>query len=380
MKVAHIIPDLGVKSGGPSRSVLNTVEGIRARKVDADILTYDCLDNPNIAEGNYIRTVPYTQRLPFAYNYHYKDLFRTKIYDIYHIHSIYSYPTYYAPSYAKAHKKPYIITPRGSLYEQTMQYSHVKKWLYIKCVLLSQLNHAAAIQATCEQEMLEIRKLGVRAPIAIIPNPINVPSVIPAPINHSKMRIGFLGRIHPKKKIDGLLKAWALAGFGQRQDVELVIIGECNPNDMEYLHSLYSLQNRFGITNINWAGAKFGQEKQQMIQTLSYLIMPSFSENFGMVVPEALICGVPVLASKYAPWRILEDQKCGWWIDITPESIADALVQLLDVSEASRVEMGRIGQKLVIENYTQSVIADKLILLYKWLLGIEKRPDFIYND
>ena len=73
MKVAHIIPDLGVKSGGPSRSVLNTVEGIRARKVDADILTYDCLDNPNIAEGNYIRTVPYTQRLPFAYNYHYKD-------------------------------------------------------------------------------------------------------------------------------------------------------------------------------------------------------------------------------------------------------------------------------------------------------------------
>ena len=176
------------------------------------------------------------------------------------------------------------------------------------------------------------------------------------------------------------MKAWALAGFGQRQDVELVIIGECNPNDMEYLHSLYSLQNRFGITNINWAGAKFGQEKQQMIQTLSYLIMPSFSENFGMVVPEALICGVPVLASKYAPWRILEDQKCGWWIDITPESIADALVQLLDVSEASRVEMGRIGQKLVIENYTQSVIADKLILLYKWLLGIEKRPDFIYND
>lgn len=382
MKIAHVIVDLGVHSGGPTRSVLSTVQALIRNKVNVDILTYASSFNKNICDASYIRTVNYENKMPFAYNYEFKELLTRSSYDLYHVQCIFTYPTYIVPRYAFKRKIPYIITPRGSLYEHALKVPKLNWWkkkIYLKTILIPQLQHATVIQATCMEEMNEIRKLGVSVPIAVIPNPLKLPKNIISPSSPDKKRIGFVGRIDEKKNIDGLLEGWHLAGLGNRDDVELVIVGGGTVlDDKKYFAKLHKMVSQYNLNNVVWAGALYDDEKREMIRTFSYLIMPSHNENFGMVVPEALIEGVPVIASKGAPWSILEKSNSGFWIDVDPTTIAKTLQKALILSEEERLKMGNMGQKLVIEKFSEDKVAGMLIKLYQWILeGVEK-PDFVY--
>ena len=359
MRVAQIIPSLGRKSGGPSRSVYTLTKGLRIAGCETEILTNNYFLNPNIVSEEWIKAIDVGKVRPFEYNPAFKKMMIESDYDLYHIHSIYSYPTTIAARIVRRKGKPYIVAPRGSLYQQAISGSSAwKKALFNRLFLMSDLNHASVVQVTCEEELLQVRRVGVQSPIAIIPNSLTLPDVTPRVTKPDKFRIAFVGRISPIKNLDSLIKAWAQAGFADSREAELIIVGEA-------------------ALNLVWAGSKYGAEKDQLLNSCSYLFLPSHSENFGMVVPEALIQGVPVVASKGTPWGSLVENNCGYWIENSVDSMAQTLSELYKLSDEDRRNMALNGQKMVIENFSMEAISNRLLSLYSWILGVGRAPEFV---
>ena len=380
MKIAQIIPCLGQKSGGPSRSVYELTKGLRSIGVESEIMTNNYLRNPNIASDSWIYSVDIKNELPFEFNTKFCSLLKSKNYDLYHIHSIYSYPVSYAARYARKKDIPYIIAPRGSLYETAINSSStLKKKVFNRLFLCDDLNNASVIHATCQEEMKQIRNLGVKTPIAIIPNSISLPEKFPCISMPSSFRLCFLGRINPIKNIDGLLRAWERSGLSKMNNAELVVIGDAKlEKEKIYLHELHQLEKQLCIYNVTWKGNLQGTEKDNELNSCSFLILPSFSENFGMVVVEALIQGVPVIATRGTPWNILESERCGWWIENNVDKMAEMIERAYELSLDERLSMAQKGQNLVKQHFSTPAISQSLMELYSWILEEANKPDFVY--
>ena len=110
------------------------------------------------------------------------------------------------------------------------------------------------------------------------------------------------------------------------------------------------------------------------------MVVPSDFENFGNIVSEALIRGVPVIASKGTPWKELEDYNCGWWINNDQDTITRTILDAYNVGKDIRSKMGMNGKSLMRNNYSVDVLGAKMKLLYEWVLGQASKPDFVYED
>ena len=279
-------------------------------------------------------------------------------------------------SYARKQKKPYVITLRGMLYPQALAHSTLIKKISLALYQRNDLQRAACIQATCEEEMNYYRELGFTNPVAILPNPIEVEGIIERPIPpKAKLRIGYLGRVHPRKRIERLIYAFD-ALRDKLKDAELLIIGA---GDKQYEQFLREEVIRLNLPNVKFTGFLTGVDKDKAILSLSYLVVPSDFENFGNIVTEALVRGVPVIASKGMPWQELEEYYCGWWIDNDQEAINQTLHIAVNTLEFERIQMGVNGKQLIKEKYAVDKLGEKMKQLYEWILYGGIHPDFVYG-
>jgi glycosyltransferase involved in cell wall biosynthesis len=373
MKILYAISNLGIRSGGPAHSVFYTSKGLKNIGCDINILTYSIEnDDQFLCDEDFIISI-LNKKTSFAYSSAYKNYLQSHIYDIYHIHGIWQYPSYITAKISRRRHRPYIISPRGMLYPQALNHSRFKKKMFLFFSLMHDLHNASAIHVTCMEEMQHIRKMGIKSPIAFIPNPLDFPkkSEIVSP---TKLRIGYLGRVHPRKNIDKLLYVWDKLNF-DKGDGELLIIGD---GDIEYMNFLQAEQKRLKLQNVLFTGFLSGEAKEKTLRSLSYLVVPSDFENFGMIIPEALSMGVPVIASKGTPWEELDLYNCGWWVENDLETLINTLKKAISLSEAERLEMGMNGQYLVKNYYSIEIVANKMIQLYDWILGNNEKPEFVY--
>lgn len=381
MKVLHTIFGLYPSLGGLSSSTYNLLKALRDyHAFDVDILTFFPKDKHDVLIGSddFIKTVKNDTFSPLLISGNFKDfLQKSAEYDIYHVNGIWTYPSHITSKYARKVKKPYIISPHGMLSPLALRVSSWKKKIIYPLFQAKDIELAGCIHVTSEMEMKYIRHMRIKNPIAIIPNGLDISYDIPQirEGHNEKRKIGFVGRIDRIKNIDKLIMAWA-ALKGDTLDAHLIIIGDGNTR---YLKELMHLLKKYSLRNVVFKGFLGGPKLQQAIRDLDYLVLPSKSENFGMVVPEALINGVPVIASKGTPWRDLNTYNCGWWIDDDTQIIKQYLKLALDIPESKRKEMGRNGQKLVVEKYNIRARSDQMIQLYKWVDGSSIKPDFIYE-
>jgi len=176
----------------------------------------------------------------------------------------------------------------------------------------------------------------------------------------------YLGRIHPKKNLIALVRAWSslasrhptarlvLAGpddHGHRPDVARAIADE-------RLDAVVTLAHRVA-----------GDEKNKLLASARCLILPSLTENFGNVVTEALAHRIPVIASTGTPWHGLRDRDCGWWVQPTVEGIAAAIDEALSADRAKLVAMGARGRSWMIEEFSWDKVARDMAELYKGVLS-----------
>lgn len=377
MKIIHS-GSLNVKSGGPALSTYLTIKGLKKNGVDAEIIMPPLdVDGKLIANDvDIYYTAPITNAR-LGYMPRVSDtLKKLPSYDLYHIQGLWQWLGHSVAAYARRNNRPYVMTLRGMLYPQALAHSAWIKKFSLALYQRKDLQRAACIQATCEEEMKYYRDLGFTNPVAILPNPIETRSIIERsiPINNC-FRIGYLGRVHPRKRIERLIYAFD-AMRKELCDAELLIIGA---DDKSYEEFLRKEVERLHLDNVRFTGFLTGQEKDEAIMSLSYLVVPSDFENFGNIVTEALVRGVPVIASKGTPWQALEEYRCGWWIDNSQSCINQAIYKAISTSEKERIIMGENGKRLMRENYSVEVLGAKMKRLYEWILNGGEKPEFVYE-
>jgi glycosyltransferase involved in cell wall biosynthesis len=120
---------------------------------------------------------------------------------------------------------------------------------------------------------------------------------------------------------------------------------------------------------VQFAGPKSGIELQKAYDEADLFVLPSHTENFGMVVGEALVNGIPVITTQGTPWRDLLMKRCGWWIPISAEGIAGALIEATKMSDSSLEEMGQRGRRWIASDFSWDRTATKMMRLYERAVG-----------
>lgn len=374
MKILHS-GTFDSNAGGPAMSTYLTMKGLRDRGVEAELIMFPLSPGGKLRGEEvpvHYTPAPIIQKICYSPKLR-KDIRDLGVYDIYHAQGIWQYPTYALVDEAKRAVMPYLITPRGMLYPQDIAKANTFfKRLSLKWRLLDDLNNAACVQVTCEDEMVHCRNLGVTAPIAIIPNPVEIKDY-PFRKEDNVRRIGYLGRLSPRKNVEGLIHAFAELGE-KAKDAELLIIGG---GDDAYEAYLKKEVERLKLKNVVFAGFLNGEEKDKALASCSVLAMPSEFENLGNVVLEGLVRHIPCIATTGSPWRELNECECGWWVEYSQEAITKAVEKALEATEDQLALMGNNGRKLMEDRYSVEAVAERFEQLYYWILGKDKKPVFV---
>ena len=375
MRVLHF-GTLDVNAGGPAMSAYLTLKGLRDLGVDAEIMQYPLSETGKLRGQGipvHYAAPPLEHKLLYSPRLK-KEIMGLGMYDIYHAQGVWQYPTYALADVAEKRHRPYVITPRGMLYPQDIAKSNtLLKKLSLRIRLLGNLNRAACVHVTCDEEMRYCRELGVTSPVAVIPNPVEIRDY-PFEKEDDVFRLGYLGRLSRRKNVESLIYAFA----GLRKDAanaELLIIGG---GDAQYESFLRSEASRLQLHNVRFTGFLSGEEKDKALASCSVLAMPSEFENLGNVILEGLVRRIPCIATKGSPWNELETNDCGWWVDYDQQAITEAISQALHTPVDRLHAMGRRGRMLMERQYSVQSVAMKMEALYKWILSHTGKPDFVY--
>jgi glycosyltransferase involved in cell wall biosynthesis len=317
-------------------------------------------------------------KLRFTYSPGYYKFLLNLIQDnhssIIHSHSLWMPSNFAVAKVARKNNLLHVVSPRGTLSPWAFNYRAWKKkpiWMLWQKKALSQ---AAGFCATSNIEAEHIRMLGFEQPIAVIPNGVEMSpynTKLPDPQGGLKTAL-FLSRIHPVKGVCELINAWAkVRPLGWK----VILAG---PNEEDHLSKVKKEINKFGLEGqFEIVGEVHGAEKSRLFNEANLFILPSFTENFGVVIAEALAAATPVITTKGSPWEALETHQCGWWVDVGVDPLAKAIKIATDQSGATLAEMGLRGQSFVDKEFRWSTIAHKTACFYDYILGKADKPDFV---
>jgi len=308
--------------------------------------------------------------------------------DLLHVHGLWMYPSVAAVRWA-AGNRPYLVSPHGMLDSWAVRNSAWKKRLAGLLYENAHLNAAACLHALCASEYESIRAYGLRNPVAIIPNGVDLPSetydrgqpdwqnLLPG---QSQVLL-FIGRIHPKKGLNHLLNAWARVkqeSSSAAKPWRLIIAGW---EEGEHQKELEQLSITLGLgESIHFVGPQFDQQKDASLIRADAFILPSSSEGLPTAVLEAWSHRLPVLMTPQC--NLPEGFVAKAAIDMSPEaaSIAVALRKLFDMTELERRTMGDKGRRLVEERFAWPTVAASMRTVYAWVLGQGAKPDCVLTD
>jgi len=282
---------------------------------------------------------------------------------------------------------PVIVHTHGMLDPWALSRSSWKKWITGRLWEYENLRRAACLRVTSEEELKSVRNFGLKNPVALIPNGIDVSDFENLPVREEaegllpnlkdKRVLLFLSRVHPKKGLDLLLKAWRTLGR-ERRDWLLVIAG---PDQLGYAQELKRLAEETDLKDsVAFTGAVFGKEKLAAYALADLFVLPSHSENFGIAIAEALASGLPVVATRGTPWRGLNEHGCGWWIESSVETLADTLREALSHSQPELAAMGAKGRSWMIKDFAWERLAADMVEVCDWTLGRTAPPSCVTFD
>jgi glycosyltransferase involved in cell wall biosynthesis len=293
--------------------------------------------------------------------------------DVFHGHGLWLMPNVY-PAWATGRgRAKLVVSPRGMLGAEAMAFSSLKKQIFWRLFQAGALRQAACLHATSEAEGEDIRATGLTNPIAVIPNGIDLPDLALATETDRPRTVLSLGRIHPKKGLDALVRAWA-AVETRHPDWRLRIVG---PAELGHDHELMALGSFLGLRRMSIEGPAFGPDRLAVYRAADLFVLPTRHENFANTVAEALAAGVPVISTKGAPWAGLEREACGWWVDRGPESLAAALDTALVLPRQALADMGARGREWMARDFSWERIADDMLAVYAWAARGAERPSSV---
>jgi glycosyltransferase involved in cell wall biosynthesis len=308
--------------------------------------------------------------------------------EIIHTQGIWMYLSYANRKYNRKTGTPYVISTHGMLdswqLHQTF-FKDAKKRIVLKLFEMEHLQNANCIHANSLQEFESIRKIGLRTPVAIIPNGINLPAINSMVLPHShsfknkypkdSKILLFLSRIHFKKGLDILLEGWSLTN-PNIHGWKLVIAGDSK--DVRYKQSLLDKTTNLDLNNsVSFIGGQFGKDKENCYLNANAFILPSYSEGMPVAVLEAWSYKIPVLMTENCNLGEGFENQAAIKIDASTEGVKEGINTLISLNESERLRIGQNGFELVKSKFTWNKIAVCYMNLYKWMRGENIKPDFV---
>ena len=300
--------------------------------------------------------------------------------ELIHLHGIWMDNQWAAMQCQRKSGVPVVVSPRGMLDPWAVQNMAWKKRLVEKIFARKALENATCIHALCRSEVESIRAYGLKNPVALIPNAVELPS-LPTPnpqppTPNRKKQLLFLGRIHPKKGLSELLKGWAKAQSLKSKafsNWKLLIAGW---DDGGYEVGLKAQAAELGLEgSIEFIGPQYGDEKAELLQRVDAFILPSFSEGLPMSVLEAWSYRLPVVITDFCNLPEGFAAEAAIRVEPNADSIAQGLNELTSMSEDTLDGMASKGRKLVEQKFTWPKIAESMQAVYEWCLSGKNPPD-----
>ncbi|MCT7951316.1 hormogonium polysaccharide biosynthesis glycosyltransferase HpsP [Ancylothrix sp. C2] len=383
MKILQIIPSISLVYGGPSQMILGFAAALARQGIDVTILTTNSngdqgqppldvpLDQPVFQDGyqvRYFRCSPF-RRYKFSAELLQWLYQHTKEFDIAHIHALFSPVSTASAMICRNRKLPYILRPLGTLDPADLEKKKVLKKAYIALFEKPNLAGAAAIHFTSHQEAKVSAHFGLSTQDLIIPLGVNAPAPVSPKqtLETSSPCILFMSRIEPKKGLNILIPALEKL-LSENINFHFILAGN-NPQDAEYETKIRlqieesTLANHTTIT-----GFVSGEIKAKFLQESDIFVLPSYYENFGIAVAEAMVSGLPVVISNQVYiWQDVEKAKAGWVANCDVESLAGVLRLALQ-DPAERKQRGLNAQQYALKHYNWDNIAQKTIQIYQQIL------------
>ncbi len=379
MRIIHTIPSTYYESSGPSYSVTRLCESLQDQGHQVALAAL-ALGTSSIKEQKTFALGYGPERLgrsPQMKRWLYQEALSKKV-NVFHNHGMWHMSAIYPCMAAQKGRVALVTSPRGAFSDWAMQHGSKVKKMFWPLLQKPALQQVTCFHATCEAEYDDIRRLGFKQPIAIIPNGVDLPPLRVKQHNPTRTLL-FLGRLHRVKGIDRLLQAWHHLEkiFPEWQ---LVIAGsdEGPHGKSGYLDELQAMATRLELKRVLFSGEQRGDEKLRCYQSADLYILPSHSENFAMTVAEALASGIPVVASKGTPWSALVQKGAGWWIDVDVDSLVCCLENIFSLSPETLRVIGSIGRQWMEADFAWARIGEKMSATYEWLINPHHvRPDWI---
>jgi glycosyltransferase involved in cell wall biosynthesis len=306
--------------------------------------------------------------------------------DIYHLHGAWLRAMHYGATEAKRRRKPYIVELMGMYEPWSLSHKWLRKRVARTWYQDQVLRDASCLHVNSFQESDNLRRLGFKNPIAVIPVGVamdkisadreTLPPIAPWRELGSRKFVLYLARIHPKKGLHLLLRAWARIAC-ENPELRLVIAGT---GTQAYVSESHNLAQQLGISSsCIWLGHVDELQKTWLYSNAHCYVLPTQSENFGNTVAEALAHKTPVITSTHTPWTDLTTFHCGWRIENTEKELLRALRESLQQDAKSREAMGLAGEELVRRKYSLELVARQFLELYDWLTTGAAKPIWVLD-
>lgn len=271
-------------------------------------------------------------------------------------------------------RTPLVVSPRGMLSARALRVSGLKKKIAWRLYQARDLRMARVLHATSEAEAEDFRAAGLKQPIAVIPNGVEIPATVTprAPANSHIRTLLFLSRLHPIKGLADLVTAWARV---RPEKWRAVIAG---PDENNYRREIEQMVREHQLqTHFEFVGPANEARKWELLARADLFALPSYSESFGLVIAEALASGLPVITTRATPWSEIETGPCGWWIAPGVDSLAQALREATTSADSTLKSMGQRGREMVHQNYSWGSAGEKMTHVFEWLLDGGETPQCV---
>ena len=285
--------------------------------------------------------------------------------DVFHTNACWLPLTALTAIWAKDAGYKVVYTPHGQLLPRAIKHHYWKKLPALFLYQRRGVRCADVIHVTSEDDKKNMLQLGWNKSMYLIPNCIQIDQVKIKSDWNLKKKILFLSRIKQSKGVHHLIEAVdelkkELNGY------EVVVAG---PKENSYYDEMVSLVRERDLTDIiSFPGPVYDEQKWRLYTDADIFILPTYTENFGICIAEALACGTPVITTKGAPWEDLITKNCGWWVELGTEPLKTAIKEFLRCEVATLKTKGQNGRLFIETTYSSSAVAKQFIEMYKTVL------------
>ncbi|WP_296262056.1 glycosyltransferase [uncultured Phocaeicola sp.] len=302
--------------------------------------------------------------------------------DILHMEALWRCPQLWMTDWKKRYaNRPIVCSPHGMLDPYIIQSQGRFKRMISNLFFQKGLEAVDCYHALCQKELEDIRTYGLRQPVAIIPNGINLPNTTKSfKRKDNKKHLLYLGRLHKKKGVDMLLTAIIRIKTEKPNllaDWHIDIVGWNHENCQAELERI--VHEGHLEEQVTFHGGLFGDDKLRMYATSDAYILPSHGEGLPMTILEAWSWKLPVVMTSKCNIPEGFEANAALRIDDTIESVKQGLIKLLSMNPEQRKNIGVNGYQLVKEKFTWDASAKKMIQLYAWLFGNASKPSFVFE-